>query len=360
MNFDLDIQTAVQAAIVLAILGMIIYLWVGVQTIRSSRRLQFYRKRQEGMVRGWRYLFFGFLLAVFGFAVNSYAEPVAYSFFPPSPTVTQTPTITVTPSPSLSPTISPTPSISPTSSESDTPTPTLTPHVPEAILAEFEGLVTPNPNAIFSAFQFTQGITDDYVAVAPGEVFQNPIGHLYALFSYDNLADGVQWTALWFRDGELVHFESIPWVGGSGGFGYTDWNPDAEAWISGLYEVQVFLGRELKQSGTFLVEGLPPTSTAPPPATITASATITPTPSRTLWPTNTRTITPTPTVTPTVTITPSRTPTSTPKPPTATNTLRPTYPPTETPTPTKTRWPTATEITPSATITRQPTPLEGP
>lgn len=339
MNFGLDIRSGVLTAVILASLGTVIYLIAGIRSIRASRNIAFYRIRQEGMVRGWRLLFFGLLLAVLAVLVNSYAEPLAYSFFPPSATPTLTPTITITPTVTPTPSITLTPTITSTPSESNTPTPTSTPFVPDAIAALFEGSMTVPPSAVFSSLQFTQGIDENYVALSPGEVFDNPVGHLYGLFSYDQMVDGVQWTALWFREGTLVYYETEPWNGGTGGIGYTDWEPPAVEWLAGNYQVQMFLGLELKVVGGFLVQGEPPTPTPSTTPTITYTPTITP------WPTQTRTVTPTPPNTPG---------------PTATNTPRPTYPPTITPTPTITRWPTATAITPTATITKWPTPTPIP
>ena len=358
MTFNLDIQAGILAAVLLAALGTVLYILAGIRSIRASRAIAFYRIKREGMMRGWRYLFFGLILAILAVMINSYGAPLAYSYFPPSPTASMTPTITLTPTISPTPTITLTPTITPTPSESDTPTPTQTPNVPESIVAQFESIVTPSPSSLFSTLQFTQGIDENYVALSPGEAFENPVGHMYALFSYDQLTDGVQWTALWYRDGELVHFETEPWDGGSGGIGYTDWNPSSADWLPGNYQVQLFLGRDLKVVGGFLVTGLPatPTETTTPSPTSTSTPTpVTPSPTITPWPTQTRTTTPTPTISPTVTRTPTITPTSTPRPPTATFTPRPTYAPTNTPTTTKTRWPTATPITPTPTITRWPT-----
>ena len=207
----------------------------------------------------------------------------------------------------------------------------------------FESTVTPGPDAIFSDLIFTQGIDEDFQPQAPGEIFQNPVGHLYAVFTYDGMTVGAQWTALWWRGDDLVNFETAPWEAGTGGYGYTDWNPPPEEWLPGEYQVQVFVGHEWKSVGFFTVEGEAPT--AEPTATATASAT--PTPTRTATQTPWPTITRTPTVasqTPYPTLTP-----------TTTNTSLPTLLPL-TPTPTLTRQPLATPITPTVTITRWPTP----
>ncbi|MFQ5616821.1 MAG: hypothetical protein ACE5GO_10250, partial [Anaerolineales bacterium] len=61
-NLNLDIRTAAITATVLAFLGTVLYFWGGVRTIRTARKLRFFRKRHEGMVRGWRMLFLSFFL----------------------------------------------------------------------------------------------------------------------------------------------------------------------------------------------------------------------------------------------------------------------------------------------------------
>lgn len=334
----LDIHTAVQAAIVLAILGILFSVWAGINAIRNAHNLKFFRMRRDRMVRGWRLLFFALILGFLIVFLNNYAEPIAYSYFPPTPTITLTPTVTLTPTITLTPTVSLTPTITLTPAVSNTPTITATPRIPLAIETRFEGVVTPNPDAIFSDLVFTEGIDEEtYEPLNPGEVFENPLGHMYALFSYDGMLDGSQWTAIWYRNGELVHWESQPWDGGTGGLGYTDWDAQPSDWQPGDYEVQIFVGVQWKVAGTFTVEGEAPTPVASPSATITPSMTGTP-PS---------TATPSPTLTPLVS------PTNT-TPATQTWTPWPTATPL-TPTVTWTPFPTATPVTLTPTITRHPT-----
>jgi type VI secretion system secreted protein VgrG len=242
----------------------------------------------------------------------------------------------------------------------------VTPRIPLAIEAEFESTITPNPEAVFSPLVFAQAVDEDYNPVNPNIVFQNPIGHLYAVFSYDEMTKGAQWTAVWYRNNtELVHFETKPWDGEVGGYGYTDWNPLPEDWLPGEYSVEIYVGQTWKVSGRFTIEGAAPTRrpTATPTRTPTSTRTLTPTrtrtPTRTVTPTRTRTPTPGPTLTPRPsdtrqpTQTPTKQATSTPRPssthaPSFTPTpLRPTntHAPTLTPTPlrpTNTHAPTAT------------------
>ena len=322
---DLDIRTFVQTAFYLSILGIVIGVWLGIRNIRNGQRLMYFRKRREMIVRGWRMILVAVFMVGAAFFLNQYAEPVAYQLFPPSPsptltfTITLTPTISMTPTITLTPTITHTPEISPT------------PILPSGILAEFTSEITPNPNSVFSPILFSTRMDEETrQPISPAETFNNPVGKLIGTYSYNNMLAGAQWTVIWYRlaDGEVICYETVPWAGSTGGYGYVECEPISTAWQPGEYEVQMFIGDVWLVSGRFNVAGDPPTPTA------------TPSPSRTLTPTFT--ITPTPLPTGTATVTPTRTSTMTPTPsrtPPPTSTM----PPTRTPRPTDTRWPTVTQ-----------------
>jgi len=67
------------------------------------------------------------------------------------------------------------------------------------------------------------------------------------------MTPAAQWSALWYFGNELVYYETSPWDGGTGGIGYTDWNPEPFMWRVGEYEVQIFVGTSWKTSGRFTV-----------------------------------------------------------------------------------------------------------
>ena len=182
----------------------------------------------------------GILLLLFAGWLGRFGEPVAYRYFPPSPTITLTPTISPVPSITLSPTITLTPTITDTPSVTDTPTMTSTPYIPPAIEALFSSDVTPNPDAVFSPLQFST-VYENFECVAPSTTFVNPIRSMTACFSYNNMSAGVQWTAMWYRDGELVHYETLPWDGTTGGLGYSQWAPSPSEWESGTYKHRFYL-----------------------------------------------------------------------------------------------------------------------
>jgi type VI secretion system secreted protein VgrG len=309
---QIDIHsTVLTASIIIGVFG-ILTLIIGIRHLLKSRKIPFYGKRHDRMVRGWRLIVLALLLFPLIYVIFNFSEPVIYQYFEPSPTLTLTPTITMTPSITLSPTITLTPTIT------DTPSITSTPSMPSEIEEDFESEITASEDALFSAIQFSRRLGEDLQPIDSAVEFENPVGHLYGTFSYNNMTDGVQWSALWYRGEELVYYESTLWEGGTGGYGYTDWNPSSDQWQPGIYEVQIFVGSTWKVSGFFTVIGEPPTPT------ITNTPTQTPTPTQTQ--TKTGTSTATSTLWPTATSTTSLTPT-------ATRTPRPTD--TQQPTPTQ-------------------------
>lgn len=272
---NLDIRAGVLAATFLTIVFFLISAITGAQTLLSGKQVKFFKLRRDQMMRGWRLIGLGLFWVIISIGIFFYGEPVAYRFITPSPTVPASLTPSITPSITTTPTITETPTITLTPAESYTPTPSSTPHVPVAVQAKFEGRLTPPAEAAFSPLIFTNiGLDEDYNPVGPGTQFTNPVGHLYAVFSYDRMEDDTQWSALWYIDGELVHYETMPWDGGSGGNGYSDWDPSPELWLPGDYVVQIFLGTDFQVSGTFRVIGEPPT----PTVTQTTRPSVTPTP----------------------------------------------------------------------------------
>lgn len=289
----MDIHAGIIAAVAIGLVASFLAIRVGLASIRSGRKLTFYRLRQERVYGGWRWVGVGVLFLAAAAWLTFYGEPVAYTYFPPSPTPSLTLSPTVIPTITQTPTITLTPTITDTPSVTDTPTITPTPYLPDPIQAMFQSIVTPNPAAIFSPISFSTQF-DGITAVNPQTVFQNPVGHMYGAFSYNEMTPGVQWTALWFRDGKLVHFETKPWDGTTGGYGFTDWNPSPAEWLAGTYDVQLFVGLDWKVVGEFIVQGNPPTASP----TMTLKPTVTPTLTRTPSPTPTSTRTHQPTATP--------------------------------------------------------------
>ena len=104
----------------------------------------FYQKRQVLIYRGWRLILVALLLLASGFLISRFGEPIAYRYFPPSPTITLTPTVTTTPTITLTPSATFTPTITMTLSQ------TYTPALPQFIQETVQTPIGPDVNAVFS------------------------------------------------------------------------------------------------------------------------------------------------------------------------------------------------------------------
>lgn len=269
----MDIRAGVIALALLAVVAAYFSIRAAVKTMQTARKLSFYSLRKRHNITAWRLFFLALLLVGFAYWLPFYGEPMIYEYFPPSPTPTLTPTITPTPTITMTSTITVPPTLTMTPSVSDTPTLTLTPFLPLAIEALFEGPVTPNPDAVFTAIQFSTKF-DGVNPVNPKTVFELPIKTMYGGFDYNNTIPGVQWTALWYRNAQLVCYETKPWDGGTGGIGgYSECSSPIGGWQPGQYEVQIFMGYEWKVVGRFVVLGDLSTPTATGTPTLTPTST---------------------------------------------------------------------------------------
>ncbi len=324
---NVDIQTTVTIIFILLLLAGGGIFFTAFRAFREARGLRFFLKRRKILGRAWQLVFYAALVTTAAFLVNNYAEPMTYQVFEPSPTATFTPTITLTPTVTQTSTITLTPTIT------QTPEFTPTPIMPAVISEGFTSEVTPNPESVFSDLTFARRLTGEYLPIDPNGRFDQPNTTIYGSFSYDKMIPGTQWSALWFRDGELIDYESIPWNGASGGYGYTDLTLPSDEWMPGFFEVQIFVGDIWKTSGYFEVFGDPPTPTVTTTMTMTLTLT--------------ETAVNTATIIPTETLKPSETPQPT---LTFTRTLIPTLTATSTATEIHTQTPTPTDI-PTQTLT---------
>lgn len=249
--FELTIDQIVQIIALVLFLAVVVTALIGWQQIRTASKLPFFILRRKRIGQGWRLIVFGFFFGVLAIFVQFFGHQVAYTIIPPTPSLTPTFTISPTPSITPTPTITPIPSITPTPTITSTPTITPTPLLPETIREGIESNVTPNPDAALSPIEVARRLGSNNQALESADRFILPIGRLYGAFSYDRLQDGVQWTAIWYLGGDVICQESIPWDGGTGGFGYTECEP--EEWFEGEYEIQIFIGEEWKVSTRFTV-----------------------------------------------------------------------------------------------------------
>jgi hypothetical protein len=273
---NIDIATTIKVLIIFLGLGLIISLFFAYRSIHLGLHLQFFRKRRDLINHGWNLIFLAILLAVVALIVSRFGEPVAFRYFPPSPTATGTPTITPTPTITLTPKDTFTPTITLTLQY------TYTPQLPLEAQQTIQTPIGPDTVAVFSKMQFASQLSKDGVVTDNLTTFPATVSHIYGGYSFDGMALSVQWTAVWLLNGSPVHIETNPWKVGPGGYGYTDWDCTTGACVPGDYEAQIFVGSTWKTSGRFTITG----------AGVTGTGTITPSP---VSPVPTPTITPSPT-----------------------------------------------------------------
>lgn len=273
---DLTIDQSVGLISVLLLAGLILAIGIGWRELQAASRLPFFLLRRERVTRAWRLLLIGL---VFGFAaviVHFFGRQAVYQVLPPTASITPTPTITltrtITPTATIS--LTPTTTVSPTITPTATITPT--PRIPEALIVLFRETITPSPEAAFSPIEVAISLDTLNRAIQPEAELENPLGKLYGAFTYNDMQDGVRWTAIWYHGSTVVCVESNPWDGGTGGYGYTECQPSG-GWEAGEYEIQMFIGETWKVSARFTVigEAVSPTPTASASATATVN---TPTP----------------------------------------------------------------------------------
>ncbi|HNR01960.1 MAG TPA: hypothetical protein PKK59_05445 [Anaerolineaceae bacterium] len=257
---NIDVATTVKVILGLLAIFAVISIFMAVKSIKAGHKLLFYQKRQLLIYHGWRLVLLALGLLLSGFLIFRFGEPLVYRYFPPSPTITLTPTITITPTVTNTPSMTYTPTITLTLSQ------TYTPALPDFIQATIQTPVGPDASAIFSPLSFSD-TTEDGVVTESLTEFDLPVSTLFGGFSYDRMAVGVQWTAVWLYGEEIICSETKAWDYAPGGYGYTDCTRPVEAWLPGVYEVRIFVGQTWKVSGTFRILGEEPLISDIPTAT---------------------------------------------------------------------------------------------
>jgi hypothetical protein len=272
---NIDIATTVKVVIIFLGLGLLISLIYGYRSIRLGLHLEFFRKRRDLISHGWNLIFFAILLGGVAWLIYRFGEPVAYRYFPPSPTATSTPTVTLTPT--ITPTLKDT--LTPTITE--TLQYTYTPEFPLVLQQTVQTPIGPDTSSVFSPIQFSSklnknGIVKDNITTT----FPANVAHIYGGYSFDQMALGVQWSAIWLLDGtKPVHIQTNVWKLASGGYGDTDWDCTTGECVPGAYVVQIFVGSSFKTYGRFTITGTAITGTVTPTPTLGLSKpTATPTP----------------------------------------------------------------------------------
>lgn len=91
---------------------------------------------------------------------------------------------------------------------------------------------------------FSTDINEEYQALNPEKIFAEGNYTIYATFAYEEMQDGMVWSWVWRRDGEVVSGGNEMWNYGDDGPGYVYYNPE-EGFSNGEYTLEIWINREL-------------------------------------------------------------------------------------------------------------------
>lgn len=106
-----------------------------------------------------------------------------------------------------------------------------------------------NPDTNLGAIAFSREISEDYEARNAAQLFPEGYYTLYATFSYEAMADGMEWAWVWKHNGEVVDGGNELWAYGADGPGYIYYGPE-EGFQFGEYSLEVWVNGELMTAST--------------------------------------------------------------------------------------------------------------
>lgn len=101
-----------------------------------------------------------------------------------------------------------------------------------------------NANTELSSLTFSPEINERYEPLNPGRIFPEGYYTLYAIFEYKEMADGMVWSWVWRRNGEVIDGGNQEWKYGDTGPGFVYLSPE-EGFLPGDYSLDVWVNGEL-------------------------------------------------------------------------------------------------------------------
>ena len=119
----------------------------------------------------------------------------------------------------------------------------LSPKLPAAF-DRFEPQAELQPTTELGQVALSNAVTDEYEAISPASIFGEGFYTLYATFSYDDMADGMEWAWVWRHNGEVIDGGNELWAYGDDGPGYIYLSPE-EGFQEGKYSLEIWVNGEL-------------------------------------------------------------------------------------------------------------------
>lgn len=118
---------------------------------------------------------------------------------------------------------------------------------------QFDPTVDLTPDSLIGQITFSTEIDEfDLIALSPERVFEEGSFTIYATFEYDGLAEGMVWSWVWRRDGQVVSGGNEVWVYGEDGPGYVFYNP-REGFSEGEYTLEIWVNQDLMKEANLFV-----------------------------------------------------------------------------------------------------------
>jgi len=123
---------------------------------------------------------------------------------------------------------------------------------PELIDNSCDDSATSEPT--FGPITFAADVSEDEQPINPMTEFPKGITRIFGVFEFQGMSDGWQWSSFFFRNGEEYASASWEWDHGTNGITFADlYYPDGKSLESGNYELKLFVGDKLMQSGKFKI-----------------------------------------------------------------------------------------------------------
>lgn len=109
------------------------------------------------------------------------------------------------------------------------------------------------PDTTITPLVFSTEIDDNYKPVAPRRVFGEGFFTIYATFDYDHMVEGMAWSWIWRRNGDVVNGGNELWAYGEDGPGWIYYEPP-EGFQPGDYTLELWVNGELFQRAGLTIE----------------------------------------------------------------------------------------------------------
>lgn len=129
---------------------------------------------------------------------------------------------------------------------------TLSPVLPEDF-DTVEPTAELRPETTITPLVFSTEMDDSYKPVAPRRVFGEGFFTIYATFDYDQMVEGMAWSWIWRRNGDVVNGGNELWAYGEDGPGWIYYEPP-EGFQPGDYTLELWVNGELFQRAGLTIE----------------------------------------------------------------------------------------------------------